>query len=94
MAGKLSFENYVNIAQYAIYSGLIGKHTEIDDDAAQVAVHIIREQGRSENPRVSILPTRDYVKYVIETYETAQAAIKKYRKLKNLERDRMLLVPY
>ncbi len=94
MAGKLSFENYVNIAQYAIDSGLVGKRVEVDAAAAQVAVHIIREQGRSENPRVSILPNPDYVKYVIETYETAQEAIKKCRKLEKLGRDRMILASY
>jgi len=94
MAGKLSYENYVDIAQHAISSGLIGKHVEVDDDAAQVVVQIIREQGRSENPRVSILTNPDYVKYVIAMYETAKKAIKKYRKLEKLGRDRMLLVPY
>ncbi|MCJ7816433.1 MAG: hypothetical protein MUP55_01125 [Candidatus Aenigmarchaeota archaeon] len=94
MAGKLSYENYADIAKYAIDSGLIGKHAEVDDDAAQVAVQIIREQGRLENPRVSILPNPDYVKYVIAMYETAKKAIKKYRKLEKPGRDRMLLLPY
>ncbi|MCX6814518.1 MAG: HD domain-containing protein [Candidatus Aenigmarchaeota archaeon] len=80
--------------QYAIGSGLVGKHVEVNTDATQVAVKIIREHGRLEYPKVSILPNPDYVKYVITMYETAKKAIKNYRKLKNLESDRKLLVPY